>query len=84
MKNRTVRLYVNDSIGKRWEQNIGAARLAAAESGAGLTIIKKTSNEYLMEKDPPPCPSAALDNAFLVTNGTVTYEELRAALAAGR
>ncbi len=61
-----------------------AASLAAKEFGTALKIIKKTSAEYLAEKDPPPCPSVALDNYFLVKNCVITYEELKAALSAGR
>ncbi|MDO8282450.1 MAG: hypothetical protein Q7U10_07490 [Thermodesulfovibrionia bacterium] len=31
-----------------------------------------------MEKDPPPCPSVMLNDRFIVQNGTVTYDELKA------
>ncbi|OGR19862.1 MAG: hypothetical protein A2X81_14740 [Desulfobacterales bacterium GWB2_56_26] len=57
-----------------------AARQAAEELGAELTVIKKTSEEYGREENPPPCPSVAVNDHFIVRNGTVTYEDLKQAV----
>ena len=57
-----------------------AARQAAEELGAELTVIKKTSVEYGREDNPPPCPSMAVNGHFIVFDGTVTYEDLKQAI----
>ena len=57
-----------------------SARRAEDELGAEIVVIKKTSEEYARETAPPPCPSVALDGRLIVTNGTVTYEELKTAM----
>ena len=57
-----------------------AARQAVEELGAELTVIKKTSEEYGREENPPPCPSVAVNSRFIAYNGTVTYEDLKKAL----
>jgi hypothetical protein len=40
----------------------------------------KTSKEYGLERDPPPCPSVKVDDCFLVKKGMITYDQLKAAL----
>lgn len=65
-------------------QNMAAARGAAQEFGADLVVIKKTSKEYAALGDQPPCPSIALNSAFLVKDGVMTQAELKAALSAAR
>lgn len=57
-----------------------AARLAVEELGAELSVIKKSSEEYGRDENPPPCPSVAVDGRFIASNGTVTYEDLKKAL----
>ncbi len=44
--------------------------------------MKKTSKEYAVEADPPPCPSVAV-NGELIAEGVVTFETLKAAIQAG-
>ncbi|MDP3297285.1 MAG: hypothetical protein Q8N09_06815 [Thermodesulfovibrionia bacterium] len=51
---------------------------AKDELGVEVIVIKKTSKEYNMEKDPLPCPSIVLNGKVLANNGTITYEELKA------
>ena len=60
-----------------------AARQAAEELGAEITVIKKTSEEYGREHNPPPCPSVAVNRNLIVRDGTVTYEDLRQAILLG-
>ena len=50
---------------------------AKDELGVEVIVIKKTSKEYNMEKNPPPCPSVMLNNRFIIQDGTVTYDELK-------
>lgn len=57
-----------------------AARVAEKEFGAEVVVIKKTSKEYSQEKDPPLCPSIAVNNRFIVKNDTAKYEALRTAI----
>ena len=52
----------------------------ADEFGAEIVVIKKTSEEYGKEENPPPCPSVAVDSDFIVRNGTVTSEDLKKAI----
>lgn len=59
---------------------MAAAREAEKEFGAEIRIIKKTSQEYSQEKDPPPCPSVMVNDRFIARNDTITYEALRTAL----
>jgi hypothetical protein len=54
--------------------------MAAEEFGSEVVIISKKSRQYLAESNPPPCPSVAVDNIFIVKDGTVTYEDLKSAL----
>ena len=42
--------------------------------------VKKTSPEYAAAKDPPPCPSVMVDGKFIVRDGVVDVEQLRAVL----
>jgi hypothetical protein len=42
-------------------------------------IVKKTSAGYRPGTD-PPCPSVAVDGRLLVSDGTVTFEQLRDAI----
>ena len=43
--------------------------------------MKKTSPDYRPGTD-PPCPSVVVNGKVLVRDGTVTFEQLRDALAA--
>jgi hypothetical protein len=57
-----------------------AAGRAAKEFGAEIEVIKKNSPEYTSEKDPPPCPSVAVNGRFIAKNNTITYNELKTLL----
>ena len=57
-----------------------AAGQAHDELGAEIAVIRKTSKEYGTEKNPPPCPSVAMNGRIISRNDTVTYEALKAAL----
>jgi hypothetical protein len=57
-----------------------SARRAEKEEGAEVVVIMKTSKEYGLEKDAPPCPSVKVNNCFVVRRGLITYEQLKAAL----
>jgi hypothetical protein len=46
-------------------------------------IVNKTSPDYRPGID-PPCPSVAVNGRLLVRDGTVTFEQLRAALSQGQ
>lgn len=48
--------------------------------GAEVVIIKKTSPEYALEKDPPPCPSVAVNGRLIAKNNIVTFEALKTIL----
>lgn len=76
--NKKITLYVNDPMGKRCMMNMGAAERLRDELGLELEVIKKSSAEYAREKNPPPCPSVAVNDRFVVKDGTVDYEQLRA------
>jgi hypothetical protein len=41
--------------------------------------VRKTSADYRPGVD-PPCPSVVVDGRLLVSDGTVTFEQLRDAL----
>jgi hypothetical protein len=43
-------------------------------------IVKKTSPDYRPGVD-PPCPSVIVNDRILVSDGTVTFEQLQAALS---
>jgi hypothetical protein len=75
---KTLRLYVNDPMGKRCMMNMQAAQRLREELGLEIFVIKKTSEEYAKEKDPPPCPSVAVDERFVVRDGVIVYDELKA------
>ncbi len=57
-----------------------AAGRAETELGAEIRIIKKTSNEYRMEKDPPPCPSVMVNGTFIGRKEIVKFEAMKAAI----
>jgi hypothetical protein len=57
-----------------------AAGRAEKEFGAEIRVIKKTSNEYRMEKDPPPCPSVMVNGKFIGRKENVQFEAIRAAI----
>jgi hypothetical protein len=82
MIRKTVKLYVNDPMGKRCMMNMLAADKAKEIHGVGLVVIKKgsDSDEYYTENYPPPCPSVAIGERFIVKDGTVDYEQLTAKL----
>ncbi len=56
-----------------------AAGRAEKELGATIQVVKKTSRDYALESDPPPCPSVMV-NGELIAEGTVAYEVLKAEL----
>ena len=43
-------------------------------------VIKKASEEYALQVDPPPCPSVVVGARLIAANDVVTYEALRAAI----
>ncbi len=57
-----------------------AAGRVAKEFSAEVVVIKKTSKEYVQEKDPPPCPSVLVNSRFIAKNNTVTYEALKTSI----
>lgn len=57
-----------------------AAGRAEKELGAEIKVIKKTSNEYRMEKDPPPCPSVMVKGKLIAKNDHVKFDALKAAI----
>jgi hypothetical protein len=57
-----------------------AAGQAEREFGAQIRVIKRTSSEYAMEKDPPPCPSVMINGKFIAKKENVKFEALRAAI----
>ncbi len=60
-----------------------AAGRAEKELGAAIQVIQKSSRDYALEDDPPPCPSVMVDGELIAEGGTVTYEALKAALLSG-
>lgn len=80
MIRKIVKLYVNDPMGKRCQMNMEAAEKLRDELGIELAVVKKTSEEYAREKTPPPCPSVAVGDRFIVQDGVIGYEELKAEL----
>ena len=60
--------------------NMDAARRAEKEFGAEIIVIKKTSPEYAVQKDPPPCLSVMVNGSFIAKNETITFEMLKTAL----
>jgi hypothetical protein len=57
-----------------------SAGRAQEEFGVKIVVIKKTSPEYGMEKDPPPCPSVVVNGRVIAKNDIVTYEAVTAAI----
>jgi len=45
--------------------------------------VKKTSPDYKPGID-PPCPSVAVNGTVIVRDGTVTFEQLQAAVRSAR
>jgi hypothetical protein len=45
-----------------------------------VLVIKKTSPEYALQKDPPPCPSVELNGRIIAWNDIITYEALKASI----
>jgi len=43
-------------------------------------VIKKTTQEYAVLQDKPPCPSVAVDGKFIARNDIVTLEQLKTAI----
>jgi len=76
MKQQVIKLYVNEPMGKRWQNNLESARRAEKEFGAKIVIISKASPEYCAESNPPPCPSVSVDNTIIVQDGIISYEDL--------
>jgi len=54
--------------------------MAEKEFNAAVIIISKSSQDYLNESNPPPCPSVAVDNSIVVQDGIIAYEDLKSAL----
>ena len=54
--------------------------MAEKELGSTVIIISKSSQEYLAQTNPPPCPSVAVDTVIVVKDGTISYEDLKTAL----
>ena len=79
MKEPVITLYVNDPMGRRCTSNMDFAGRAAKNLGAEIKTIKKTSKEYLNEKDPPPCQSVTVNGRFIARNDMVSFEALKAA-----
>jgi len=75
---KKVTLYVNDPMGGRCASNLDAARRLGNELEIEVEVVAKSSREYGLEKDPPPCPSVAVDGRLVVKDGTIGYEELKA------
>lgn len=61
-----------------------AAGRAEKELGAEIKVIKKTSEEYRMEKDPPPCPSVMVNGKFIAKKENVKFETLKLAILRDR
>lgn len=61
-----------------------AARRAEQELGAEIVVIRKTSKEYGMEKDPPPCPTVLVNGRTIARNADVSYAALKAAILSER
>jgi hypothetical protein len=59
---------------------VQSAGRAQDEFGAEVVMIKKTSSDYSLEKDPPHCPSVMVDGRIIAKNDLVTYEALKAAI----
>ena len=57
-----------------------AAGQAEKELGAVIKVIKKTSNEYRMEKDPPPCPSVMVNGKLIAKKEIIKCEALKIAI----
>lgn len=57
-----------------------AAGRAEKELGAEIEVIKKTSKEYRMETDPPPCPSVMVNGKFIAKKANVEFEAIRIAI----
>ncbi len=54
--------------------------MAEKEFNAAVIIISKSSQDYLNEINPPPCPSVAVDNSIIAQDGIIAYEDLKSAL----
>jgi hypothetical protein len=57
---------------------------AEKEFGTKVIIINKTSHAYLAISNPPPCPSVAVNNTFIVRDGVISYEDLKIAILGAR
>ena len=60
--------------------NMEAAGRAEKEFGAEIVVIRKTSKEYVQEKDAPPCPTVIVNGRIIAKNDTATYQSLKTAL----
>jgi hypothetical protein len=78
MNKKVITLYVNDPMGKRCEMNMLAARKAKETMGIDIVVVKKGSDEYYSESNPPPCPSVAVNDRLIVKDGTIDSEQLQA------
>jgi len=57
-----------------------AAGRAEKELGAEIIVIKKTSKEYQMEKDPMSSPSITVNGCVVGRNDVITYQALKTAI----
>jgi hypothetical protein len=69
-------LYVNEPMGMRCRVNIESAQKVQKEYPIDIRVVRHGSEEYMSEKDPPPCPSIALDGRLIVKHGVMTPEEI--------
>ena len=57
-----------------------SARRAEKDLGAEVVVVMKTSAEYGLMKDAPPCPSVKVNDTFIARKSLITYDQLKAAL----
>jgi hypothetical protein len=57
-----------------------SARRAEKEFGAEVVMVMKTSQEYRLMKDAPPCPSVKVNDTFIAKRCLITYDQFKAAL----
>jgi hypothetical protein len=57
-----------------------SARRAEKDLGAEVVVVMKTSSEYGLMKDAPPCPSVKVNDTFIARKSQITYDQLKAAL----
>lgn len=73
-------LFVNDPMGNRCRINLDAAMKIKAEYPVHIEVVKKGSERYNSEENPPACPSVMLDGRLLKEYGVMTPDEIKAEL----